>query len=84
MAAVEQLTKLHPQEGGVAGPNPVQEAILLWTFQLSSLACRVRGVVGEGWEVAEDPFVPIIHRVFNNTTITAPLLWYVVVWGRGS
>ena len=62
-------------EVGVAGPNAVQEAMLLWSFQVSSLSYRVRGVVGEGWEVTEDPFVPIIHRVFYRNTITAPLLW---------
>lgn len=72
---MELLAKSRPQEGGVAGPNAVQEAVLLWSFQLPSLAHRVRGVVGEGWEVPEDPFVPIIHRVFRKSTVTAQLLW---------
>lgn len=62
-------------DGGVAGPNTVQQAILLWTFQTSAHRNRVCGIVGEGWDVAEDPFAPTIHRLFNKATISAPLLW---------
>ena len=72
MAAVEMP---RPQERGVAGPNVVQEAVLLWSFQLCSLDYRVRGVVKEGCQISEDPFVPIIHRVFYKNSITAQLLW---------
>ena len=56
-------------------PNSLQEAILFWTFQVSAFATRVRGVVGEGWAPADDPFTPIVHHVFNKTNITAPFLW---------
>ncbi len=74
--AVEQMEKPHPpQEGGVAGPNSVQQAILLWTFQMCAYGSRVCGVVGEAWEVAEDAFAPIIHHAFNKATVSAPLLW---------
>lgn len=56
-------------------PNPVQQAILFWSFQLSAFCTRVKEVVGEGWTVTEDPFAPIIHRIFTKGTISAPVLW---------
>ena len=61
--------------GVLMEPNSVQKSILLWTFQSSSFATRVKGVVGEDWENKDDPFTPIIHHIFNKNTITAPLLW---------
>lgn len=75
-SAAEQLG----QEGvadarGVGGANSVQQAIVLWTFQLPAHKQRVSGVVGEDWDMAEDPFSPIIHHTFNKATISAPLLW---------
>ena len=64
-----------PSEEGVTGPNAVQQAILLWTFQLCAFASRVRGVVGEGWDTPEDSFAPIVHANFSKTTVNAPPLW---------
>lgn len=58
-----------------SGPNVVQQAILLWTFQQCAYESRVRGVVGEGWEIPEDPFAPIIHASFSKGTVNASPLW---------
>ena len=62
---------------GDSGPNPVQQAILLWTFQQSAYESRVKGVVGEGWESPEDPFAPIIHASFSKGSVNASPLWSV-------
>ena len=83
MAAVKELEQVGVvgPEGGVAerGPNVVQQAILLWTFQLCAFGGRVRGVVGEEWETAEDPFAPIMRANFSKTTVHASPLWSVCV-----
>lgn len=64
-----------PLGGCVAAPNPVQRAVVLWSFQMSAYSSRVSGVVEGGWEPTEDPFAPIIHHLFHKATIIAPLLW---------
>ncbi len=55
--------------------NAVQSAVLLWTFQQGALESRVECVECEGCGEWEDPFTPVIDRVFSRTTINAPLLW---------
>ena len=75
--AVQQGGVAVSSEGGVSGPNAVQQAILLWTFQQCAYESRVRGVVGEEWEIPEDPFAPIIHANFSKTTVNASPLWLV-------
>ncbi len=59
----------------VQGLNAVQQAVLLWTFQLGALESRVESVLCEGGGEWEDPFTPMIDRLFTRTTIHAPLLW---------
>jgi hypothetical protein len=71
----EDWTRNGGVAGGVAGPNCVQQAILLWTFQMSAHESRVAGVVGEGWVMADEPFAPTIHHFFSKATVSAPLLW---------
>lgn len=73
-SAVRELD-VGPLGGCVAAPNPVQRAVVLWSFQMSAYSSRVCGVVEEGWEQAEDPFAPITHHLFHRATIIAPLLW---------
>ena len=64
--------------------NVLHEAVLLWSYQQSAHAQRVRGVVDESWgagQVAEEEehFSPTIYRQFDKNTIHAPLLWWVSI-----
>ena len=66
----------------LVAPNPLQRAVLFWSFQQAAHASRVEGVVGEGWgegrgEEEEENFSPTIYRQFDKNTIHAPLLWYM-------
>lgn len=68
----------------IPGPlNILQEAVLLWSFQQTAHARRVRGVVDEGWSAGrgdeeEVNFSPTIYKQFDKNVIHAPLFRYGV------
>jgi len=73
-AVLVQLLASTPADGGVAYPNVLQEAILMWSWQKSAFRTRVERMVGPEWAEFEDPFTPLKLQQFHSSTIKAPLL----------
>lgn len=76
MCVLQVQAALVSLSAGSHEANTVQKAVLLWTFQSSALARRGEGLgVEEQGENTEDCFVPTIHKQFQRSSVTAPLLW---------